>query len=300
MILSRWTRWTAVAALVVVPSGLATKVLAKTADAVEVRRIRAHFDSVLTELRDRDASGLSAAQRARRSWISSELARYRDRGVFPHNYDFPGQSIPYFVDRKTGTLCAVANVLAASGRRDIVDRVAAANNNVWVDELAGDTAFARWLDDNGLTLHEAARIQVPYVAPSSNGEIARQASFLTIVPLSVLGSTAMTVWNITGNADGHHPAVSWTGMISGGLGVAAGTLLMTKSDDVQMKFGQVGMITMGVGLTSMLASGAVMRRHGVILAAQRDSTRRAIVTDASIAPIVTPKGAAGLGMSLKF
>ena len=50
----------------------------------------------------------------------------------------------------------------------------------------------------------------------------------------------------------------------------------------------------------MLASGVVMHRHRVILAAQRDSTRRAIVSDASIAPMVMPNGAPGLGVTLRF
>jgi hypothetical protein len=38
----------------------------------------------------------------------------------------------------------------------------------------------------------------------------------------------------------------------------------------------------------------------MILAAQRDSTKRAIVTDASIAPMVTPKGGAGVSLALRF
>ena len=71
-------------------------------------------------------------------------------------------AVPYFVDRKTGTLCAVGFLLASTGRADIVDRVAGVNNNVYVAELAGDTAFTAWLVEQGITLDEAARIQVPY------------------------------------------------------------------------------------------------------------------------------------------
>lgn len=288
------------AVLVVVPGGMATKALARTADATEVQRIQTHFDSVLTELDARDLQSLTSAQRSHRSALVAEVRRYRDRGVFPHNYDFPGQSIPYFVDRKTGTLCAVANLLAATGRRDIVDRVAQANNNVWVDELAGDTAFTQWLGVNGLTLHEAARIQVPYSAPVTKAEVAREVSFVIVAPLAAVGSTAMTLWNVTGNADGHRPGASWTGMVTGALGVTAGAMLMTKPDDVQSKFGQFGMISLGIGATSMLASGIGMHQHRMILAAQRDSTKRAIVTDASIAPMVMPNGGAGVSLALRF
>jgi hypothetical protein len=123
-----------------------------TVRSAEVRRIRTHFDSVLTELTARDVHALSGNQIARRRALLTTVRAYRERGVFPHNYDFPGQAVPYFVDRKTGTLCAVAHLLESTGRRDIVDRVARANNNVWVAQLAGDSAFTNWLDANGITL----------------------------------------------------------------------------------------------------------------------------------------------------
>jgi len=298
VILSRWIRWTAVAVFVAVPVAVATKAHASTFEATEVPRIRAHFDSVLAELDRREVDALTREQRMHRSSLVAELRRYRDRGVFPHNYDFPDRPTPYFIDRKTGTLCAVANLLASSGRRDIVDRVARANNNVWVDDLATDTAFTGWLDANGLTLREAARIQVPYVEPVTNAQIARQVSFAIAAPLAIVGSTAMTVWNITGNADGHRRGASWTGMAAGAASVTSGALLLTKSSDVQQKFGQIGAIAIGVGATSMLTSAIAMHQHRVVLAAQRDSTKRA--TEASVAPLVTPNGGAGLGMTLRF
>src|SRR5262245_8356563 len=118
-----------------------------SSDAREIARIRAHFDSVLTELSAYDARFSTAPQVARRQSLIATLRGYRARGVFPHNYDF-AEPMPYFVDRKTGTLCAVAFLLESTGRRDIVDRVAQADNNVWVAQLAGDTALGTWLDQN--------------------------------------------------------------------------------------------------------------------------------------------------------
>jgi len=109
-----------------------------TPEGMEVHRIQAHFDSVLAELSARDVADLTSAQHAARVRLLETLRTYRDRGIFPHNYDFAGRAVPYFVDRKTGTLCAVAHLLASTGRRDIVDRVARTNNNVWVPDLAGD------------------------------------------------------------------------------------------------------------------------------------------------------------------
>ena len=127
-----------------------------------------HDDSVIVELSGTDVSGLTSLQRFKRGARLNELHAYRERGAFPHNHDFAGQLVPYFVDRKTGALCAVANLLNATGRRDVVDRVAAANNHVWVQELAGDSTFRSWLSDNGLSLEEAARIQRPTKSSGPN------------------------------------------------------------------------------------------------------------------------------------
>src|SRR5689334_7735975 len=95
------------------------------ARAQEVHRLQVRLDSVLSELSVRDVHQLSDLQRARRGAVLATLRVYRDEGQFPHNYDFPGEAVPYFVDRKTGVLCAVGYLLDASGRRDIVDHVAA-------------------------------------------------------------------------------------------------------------------------------------------------------------------------------
>jgi hypothetical protein len=265
----------------------------------EVRRIRAHFDSVLTELNARDVSRLDPAQRAHREELSRMLEVYRDRGIFPHNYDFPGQAIPYFVDRKTGTLCAVANLLEKSGRRDIVDRVAATNNNVWVDELATDTAFAGWLDVNGLTLAEAARIQVPYVQPVTPAQQARQIAFGVTAPIALGAAVTTSVWNAVANRDGHQRVVSWTGVASGIAAMAAGSFVAAKRD-LPGKFQSVGYASAGIGALSIAFSATSIHRHREIVSAEREAERKRQVAEATLSPIVTPDHKAGIGLSVKF
>jgi hypothetical protein len=127
----------------------------------EVARLRAHFDSVQRELLDRDVSSLTPEQRARRLRHLRALDVYRERGVFPHNHDFPGRRAPYFVDAG-GTPSAIAYLVAASGRRDIVERIAAERNHATIAQLANDAPFRAWLDSSGFTLVEAARIQPTY------------------------------------------------------------------------------------------------------------------------------------------
>lgn len=264
----------------------------------EVRRIRTHFDSVLTELSARDLSALTGAQRTRRANVVQTLGAYRDAGVFPHNYDFPGRAVPYFVDRETGTLCAVANLLASTGRRDIVDRVARANNNVWVAELASDSAFVDWLDANGLTLAEAARIQVPYVQPVSKAEEVRNATFVVAAPLALGGAAVTSIWNAVGNADGHSRVVTTLGLATGVTAVAAGMLVMTKSDLPRGAW-QAGAVSALMGGFSVALSERAMHRHSQIVAAQRDAEQKRSVAQATISPIVTT-GRAGVAISLSY
>jgi hypothetical protein len=127
----------------------------------EVARLRAHFDSVLSELNLRGVSHLRATQRSARAQLVRALARYRDAGVFPHNHDFLGERVPYFRDEH-GTLCAMAYLVASTGRDDLVDEIARARNNAYIPDLGEDPRLVAWLDSVGLTVAEAARIQPEY------------------------------------------------------------------------------------------------------------------------------------------
>src|SRR3989449_9391303 len=129
--------------------------------AAEQARIRAHLDSVERELRVRDVATLTLSERAARLRNLDVLHGYWVRGVFPQNTDFPGQRVPYFIDR-FGTRCAMAYLIEQSGRRGFVARVAAKHNNARIPELKTDPELAAWLWQNRITLEEAARIQPEY------------------------------------------------------------------------------------------------------------------------------------------
>jgi hypothetical protein len=262
----------------------------------EVGRIRSHFDSVLTELASRSVAELGAERITRRTTLINALRDYRDRGVFPHNYDFPGRAVPYFVDRKTGTLCAVANLLAYSGRWDIVDRVAHADNNVRIAQLAGDTAFVRWLDANGLTLAEAARIQVPYIqGPTTSAQDSRNRTFFIVAPVAVGGSVVSSLWNASGNADGHRRAGNVMGLVSGVLSLAASATSAGKAG-VPVAATAAGA---AVGSLSIaLATRGIARQRQ--LAHTRREEERTRLSSVSLAPIVSANGGAGVSVALRF
>jgi hypothetical protein len=262
---------------------------------MEIRWVRAHLDSVLTELPTHDVGALSAPQRDRRATLLATLKSYRDRGEFPRNYDF-AEPTPYFTDRKTGTLCAVGYLLASTGRRDIVDRVTRANNNVRVHELAADTALASWLDENGITLDEAARIQVVY-AQSPDVQVTRLAT-LGLTPIALVGSLVTGTWNATGNSDGHRTGPAVTGIISGVLSVGLGAELSATQGIPKSS----GLIMAGVGgATIAFAVRSLVHRHETAMAI-REEQESVIIHDVKINPMIAMgRGAApGVAVSLKF
>src|SRR6185436_8681666 len=99
-------------------------------------------------------------RRARRAAVLAELSAYCERGVFGIGRNPACEREANFVDAG-GRLCAVANLMAASGERALVDQVAATANHAYVVELATNPALVEWLERNGLTVGEAARIQAP-------------------------------------------------------------------------------------------------------------------------------------------
>ncbi len=275
----------------------------RTAEQAERSRIHAHFDSVLTELDARDLSSLSVEERAARAALVRTLTGYNVRGVFPHNYDFAEAATPYFVDRKTGTLCAVAFLLESTGHRALVDRVARTNNNVWVSALAGDSEFTAWLSDHGLSLAEAARIQVPYVMTPTQQR--QEAALALAAPLSMLASASTATWNAWGNANGHSRAGSIIGISAGVLAGAFNARFVSGRDNNNVVR---GIATAGVavgGLGIALSTRSLMHRSQY-LAAKRESEAagqpRRAAPDASVSPIlpVGRTGGTGIAVSVRF
>lgn len=133
----------------------------------ETARIRRHLATVEAELRAKDISALTPAQRLARARNLDVLHEYWVRGVFPMNTDFPRQRVPYFIDR-SGTRCAMAYLIEQSGHADLVRRIATTQNNAYVRDLEDVAELGAWLSANGLTAAEAARIQPAYGSPEDD------------------------------------------------------------------------------------------------------------------------------------
>ncbi|HVE79702.1 MAG TPA: hypothetical protein VNA89_12595 [Gemmatimonadaceae bacterium] len=241
----------------------------------EVARLRAHFDSVDAELRAADVITLSPVQRARRAGHIARLRRYRDTGRFPHNHHVAGR-IPVFVDEH-GTHCAIGYLIAESGRADIVERVRRDRNLAHIPELADDTALVRWLDDNGLTIAEAARIQPQY--DGGGLIIGDEAAEAPVRPeqWAVSGGAGLVGLTSMFQATASRPSRGWA-LAGLGAGVAGIAVAASHLGD-QGESGAFGGVNMLLGAAGVLVNAFAYHRAtaaappGPVAEAARDARR---------------------------
>lgn len=278
---------------------LPTTAAADTTPAGEAARIQAHLETVERELLARDVSHLPAGQRAARAHHIRVLREYRERGVFPHNHDFPGERVPYFVDEH-GTLCAVAYLISRSGRDDLVERVAAARNNARIPELAGDAELVAWLHEAGLSLEEAARIQPMYgccwIGPAESERVSTGYAVASALTSGVGGvSIGLNLSSLRSRERSR-----W----SGALGMAAGTaglaLGLDRLDDGGAP-AALGAATAGIGVLSTALGAWTFFRLPEESATDDAAGSSAPSGPAlSVAPLLPADSRAGLGVLLRM
>lgn len=101
---------------------------------------------------------LRAALVARRAHHLDVLRAYREAGVFPINTTVPGDG--HFLIDEHGTLCAVANLIAQDGHKDLIVVAARTDNGLLFGDVKGGPIHD-WILTSGFTQEEIARIQVP-------------------------------------------------------------------------------------------------------------------------------------------
>jgi hypothetical protein len=268
--------------------------------ATEVARLRAHFDSLDTELRARDVRSLSPAQRAARARHVERLRGYRDRGVFPRNDDFPGRRVAYFVDEQ-GTRCAMAHLIEASGRADLVERVRSTRNHALIPELASDPALVAWLDSAGLTAAEAARIQPAYeydeYVDYRNGNSVSATYATASIVSGALGAASVAL-NLSA------PARSSTRGRRAVLGFVAGAvslgLAAVHADDIRTsRYTAVANAVVGTASVGA-ATWTLVRRRDEPRAASVGRRGERGITRLALAPHALRGGGGGLRVSARF
>jgi hypothetical protein len=254
--------------------------------AAETARIRTHLATVERALRARDVPDLSPAQRAARARNLDVLHQYWTAGVFPTNTDFPGERVPYFIDRY-GIRCAMAYLIERSGHGDLVARVAATNNNARIRDLKSDPELVAWLDENGLTAAEAARIQPAYGDPQPPAPPAPQtqaSSGYKATTTAAVGLSATALF-LNGARTGLSPRMTGVlGVLAGASGVAAGAPNLNERGQRR----SLGYVNAGFGAVSMA------------LGVYRLAARPSMTSGALIAPWMNDRGAPGFSLTVRF
>jgi len=216
----------------------------------ETDRIQAHLARVERALRARDVSALAPAQREARTRCLDALNAYWTTREFPHNHDFAGRRMPYFVDRH-GTRCAMAALIEGAGGGALVRRVATHANNARVRELAGDPELVAWLGTNGMTVDEAAWVQPAYDGdpygsyppPSSSHE----GLHATMIVLGMMGVGVNALHhNPEASTSARHAAIMYGVAAAAACFVTGGVLI---GDDPGLS-----LLDLGVGAASLFAA----------------------------------------------
>lgn len=233
----------------------------------ETVRLRAHFDSVDTELRTSDVHRLTPSQQAYRSELIRWLRDYRNAGRFPVNDRFPNQRVPYFRDSQ-GTLCAMAYLIDRSGRGDIVDRIARTRNNAFIPELADDSSLTDWLVTWGLTVSEAARIQPSYGGTGVVEDQRDRVHFNYAVTSLGLGAGAVGVGTV--NFLSPTPTSGILGIVIGATDLVLGVHNMDRNPGTQ----KLSITNVSIGAVSMFAGfrGLLVSRNSNRTARNTDTT----------------------------
>lgn len=259
----------------------------------EAARIQSHLAGAEHELRSADVRALSPVQRLARREQIARLHEYRLRGTFPHNHDFEGGRAPYFADRH-GTLCAMAYLIEASGRSDIVNAVSVRSNNARVTELAADPVLGpvlvAWLKDSGLTVAEAQRVQPAYEYQVDEEP---RVSTAYAVGSGALGAVNLVSIAVNGGraTGGRGPA--WTspvGLVMGGGQMALGAAALGDGGERRV----LGIANVVVGFTSLLVSALTLR------SSTKDSSTSLKETQSfSVRPSIHTHATAGPGLAIQ-
>jgi hypothetical protein len=228
----------------------------------QVARLQRHFAAVDAELRTADISHLSAAQREARAAALARLRAYAARGEFPHNH-VRGPLTPVFIDEH-GTRCAMAHLIEEGGGADLAHAIARGENLAYVPQLAGDARYrpelVAWLDRNGLTAAEAARIQPAYNGCEFNAcedrdKIDRGAAIAS-VGLAALNGIAIGA-NLRDDAG---TAAGGGGLLAGGLLMFAGYAMQNDLDPERDLQKDLAWMDMGIGAITVALSIRTLTR----------------------------------------
>jgi hypothetical protein len=224
----------------------------------EVLRIKTHIEYVENVLRSKDVSTLSPTLQHKRTDLLDLLREYRTAGIFPKNYDYPGERKPCFID-KDHAICAVGFLIEKTVGRQMAELI---NSKHKYDELLAmnNEYVDHWIFSSGLTKEECAMIQPSYIAPEDNSITPGYAASSSIFSGVNLSLNTINVIQISRGAN--RKTIGVIGLLTGSGQVALGTAMFPKKNPVRWS-GTIyrnenrrilSMVNIGLGTSTIILS----------------------------------------------
>jgi len=164
-----------------------------------------------------------------------------------------------FVDEH-GTRCAMAYLIERSGEPTLVSRIARTRNLARIRDLAGDPELVAWLDRNGITIAEAARIQPAYDGEPPSGSDQGSSALAGGAIGAVVGLTGVALNLSLGQSQNSRNARGLTGVLFGLVGAGVGAAILASEEDPARVLGAfdvgLGVVSLGLGLRQLNARPA--------------------------------------------
>jgi Secretion system C-terminal sorting domain len=126
------------------------------------QQIMYHLQAVVSTLRKRTCTHLSAAQTQNRMQLLDALTEYYQQGLYPINDYLPYKN-PIFIDRK-GTHCAVGYLMLRSGNEALAQEINHKQKFAYINEISVK-GVKEWALEQGFEMNELAWIQPGYPVP---------------------------------------------------------------------------------------------------------------------------------------
>ena len=124
-------------------------------------RIITHLEYVEKLLRKADVSRLTREEKMKRNHLLDLMHEYWTTGVFPRNYDHPGERKPCFID-KDNRICAVGYLVEQTAGRQAAEQINSNHKYETIYEM-NDASLDEWIANSGFTKEEIAMIQPEYI-----------------------------------------------------------------------------------------------------------------------------------------
>jgi hypothetical protein len=263
-------------------------------------RVQAHLAYAERLLRQQSAPGLSAPLARQRTQVLDLLHKYWVAGVFPRNYDYPGERRPCFIDRD-GRLCAVGYLVAETAGRSVAERINQAHQYDLIADMR-TPALANWVQSSGLTKAECTLIQPTYGSA---------APTMTPEPVPTSYAVGSAIWGGVNvmlaaanagqfNQPGAGRGAAYAGVLSGTGQLLIGALRMPKDEPGGMSMGwtppagksyaaerTVSFLNIGAGTATLALSAWNILSH-----------RKASAERTAVGVVSFPGPAGGTGLSL--